>query len=97
MSKPPTAVHANRLRHATELRPLLCVVAVFGLGTIDHAPPFHHSINVWSTPWFWYVPTAVHALTRLHDTPDRALNSVAEAFGLGTTDHAEPFHDSIRV
>jgi hypothetical protein len=43
-----------------------------------------------------YEPTAVQAVADTHDTASSALLG-PDAFGLGTTDQAVPFHDSTRV
>jgi hypothetical protein len=42
-------------------------------------------------------PTAVHCERRTQETPPKKAPSDAEGFGLGTTDQAAPFHDSINV
>ena len=70
----------------------------FGLGTMVQAEPFHDSIKVWK----WSVsekkaPTAMHADGRRQDVPDNWVSAEDETFGLGTTDHTEPFHDSINA
>jgi hypothetical protein len=53
-----------------------------------------------STNVLWFpplAPTAVHAVGPLHDTAPRLSSGVGEAFGLGTIDHTDPSHDSIKV
>jgi hypothetical protein len=53
-----------------------------------------------STNVLWFPPlepTAVHAVGPRHDTPLRPSPWVDEVFGLGTIDHPDPSHDSIKV
>ena len=40
-------------------------------------------------------PTAVQV--EVHETPVRSFDSASLAFGLGTIDHVDPYHCSIRV
>jgi hypothetical protein len=87
-------VHAVAEIQDTPERVLLAVDGL-GLGTTDHVVPFHDSIRVLLGPLtvrLW-LPTAVHAVAETHDTLERKLR-VALGLGLGTTDHAVPFHDS---
>jgi hypothetical protein len=94
----PTAVQAEGLLHETPPRVLFWMLEVLGLGTIDHAEPFHDSISVWfSAPSTASTPTAVQAVELLHETPVNELGWLSEVLGLGTIDHTEPFHDSISV
>jgi hypothetical protein len=55
-----------------------------GVGTIVHAVPFHASACGGVLP-----PTAMHAVTAVHDTP-----YMTPIFGVGTTVHAVPSHAS---
>jgi hypothetical protein len=73
----PTATHADGLLHDTAFRPS----GVVGLGTTDHAEPFHTSFSV---------PTAAQNVELVQDTPLRKFNCVGGVAGLGTTDHEVP-------
>src|SRR5437870_5569546 len=69
---------------------MLCAVELFGLGTSDHALPFHDSISVRFTPlWFSYRPTAVHDFGVRHTTSYRRFQT-APGLGLGTICQALP-------
>jgi hypothetical protein len=94
----PTAVHENGPLHDTLFRKFVGAKATLGLGTMDHDEPFHDSINVRSRkrPGL-ELPTAKQAAGPLHDTPSKTSLSVGEVLGLGTMDHTDPFHDSIKV
>src|SRR5207248_1051206 len=99
----PTAMQADGPVHETPFnRSSSDAASTVGLGTIDHAEPFHTSISErsrWSVKW---CPTAMHATGLLHDTACKmfSLNgsfAVGGTLGLGTIDHTEPFHESINV
>jgi hypothetical protein len=67
----------------------------FGLGTTDHAEPFHDSTNDCAGP-LPVEPTATQFVTEVHATPASKL-CVGDGFGLGTTAQVVPFHHSVRV
>jgi hypothetical protein len=92
-------VHADGELHDTPSKTSLSVGDVLGLGTMDHTDPFHDSVSVCEDCGGSTLenPTAVHADGPLHDTPFRKLVWAKAALGLGTMDHTEPFHDSIKV
>jgi hypothetical protein len=79
--------------HDTSLSTLLARAdPLSGLGTADHAVPFHDSTSVLAPD----LPTAVQVLGDTHDTELSRL-APAAGLGLGTTDHAVPFQDSTSV
>jgi hypothetical protein len=59
-----------------------------GLGTTDHAVPFHDSTSV--APEY---PTAVHDVAETQET----LVNAPPPVGVGMSDHDAPFHDSANV
>jgi hypothetical protein len=61
----------------------------------DQKLPFHVSIRVAVEPNPWK-PTATQNLVPAHETPLRKLK-LPSGFGLGTTDHSVPLHDSVSV
>ena len=89
-------MQASADTHDTALSSTPWGAAGGGLGTTDHAVPFHDSTSVFSAfELFVYWPTAVHAVADTHDTPLRIPPSAGD--GLGTTDQVVPFHDSTSV
>jgi hypothetical protein len=64
---------------------------------MDHSEPFHASINVVVTRPLVESPTATQLDALMHDTPSRAFSSAGPVLGLGTIDHTDPFHASMRV
>jgi hypothetical protein len=90
-------MHADGPLHDTPLRP--SSDEALGLATIDHVDPFHDSINVRPPtllPEGDERPTATQTTALRHDTPFKLLSRFGR-LGLGTTDHTDPFHDSISV
>jgi hypothetical protein len=75
-------------------RPLL--IPPRGLGTTDHLVPFQDSTRARVERPLSKLPTAVHAVAEIHDTPPRVL-LFADGLRLGTTDQLVPFHDSTKV
>jgi hypothetical protein len=75
--------------------PMKLLPGPFGLGTTDHAEPFHDSTNVCAGP-LPVEPTATQFVTEVHATPASKL-CVGDGFGLGTTAQVVPFHHSVRV
>ena len=97
---PPTATHAVELVHDTAWsespeRPGIDVGS--GLGTIDHADPFHDSTSVSAPLSESKKPTAVQSVGPVHDTPNSSSYVDVATSGLGTTDQEVPSHDSISV
>ena len=66
-----------------------------------HCFPFHDSISVFATyllpSFFGYSPTAKQEFADPHETLLSEFDSWVVPFGLGTTDHSVPSHDSISV
>jgi hypothetical protein len=93
----PTAEQKVVETHEIPVRLLSKEALLLGLGTIDHAVPFHCSMRVcWATPEL-KVPTAVQSDDETHETPARLLFEESLVFGLGTIDHATPSHRSMSV
>ena len=93
----PTATQLDALVHAmAEAEP---TVDVAKLSMIDQRVPSHRSTSVDAfRSWEPVVmPTAKHAVTAGHDTPDKMLTDAPETLGLETIDHAVPFHRSVNV
>ena len=91
----PAAMHDVALAQDTANRTLPVDPVGLGLGTSDHADPFHDSTRVRrveGTPPE-AEPTAMHAVELVQDTPSRLLEAAGPGFG--TTDQAVPSHDSI--
>ena len=103
----PTAKQALVLGHETPWK-MLRVLPGFGLFTIAHAEPFQRSTKVsvgkrkGPRVSFASEPTAKQLVAVAHDTLTSRLDLVVTCglgarFGLGTTDHFEPFHRSMSV
>ncbi len=70
-----------------------------GLGSSDHAVPFHDSMRVRESglspsPVVLYEPTATHDVGDPHVTELSQLSTLAGGAGVATTDHPMPSHDS---
>jgi hypothetical protein len=94
----PTATHAVAETHETPAS-VLAAVPRLGLGTIFHTLPFHDSTSVRKVPLVPGSPpppTAMHHWAETHETALRVMY-VCPKFGLGTTCHDRPFHDSTNV
>lgn len=90
----PTATHEDSKGHETPEITLSCVPTL-GLDTTDHEAPFHCSIRVWDEPpALWASPTATHADTEVHETPNRVLlvKGPDAALALGMIDQLLPSH-----
>jgi hypothetical protein len=92
----PTAVHALGEVHDTPSS--TAAIAPVGLGArwIVHFVPFHLSASGAATRGRPELPTAMHAVGEVHDTPLRELNA-AGGFGVGWIVHFVPFHCSATV
>jgi hypothetical protein len=89
---PPTAMQAEAEVHDTPSRP-----PELGLGTTDQVVPFHCSIRddtEKGAVCMVELPTAVQAVADEHET---ATSLELPTLGLGTIDHVDPFHCSMRV
>src|SRR6478609_8696856 len=75
---------------------VLLVGSGLGLATTLQAAPFQCSINVWTVPPAWSVPTAQISFDAAAAIPYRTL-SPTPPLGLGTTLQAVPFQCSVRV
>jgi hypothetical protein len=64
---------------------------------IDHVPPLRDSISASFVVELVESPTAVQYEVVGHETADNMLLVAPNVFGLGTTDHEAPFHDSTSV
>src|ERR1700728_4587032 len=95
----PAAVHTAAETHDTPVRPFNAPCPL-GLGTMDHWVPSQDSIKVTSRLCVGEPtsapPTAVQAVGEVHDTLSSSSVMLA-GLGLGTTDQAEPFQDSVNV
>src|SRR5262249_60807259 len=67
----PTAVHADGAVHETPKRELTAARLGLGVGWMRHAVPSHRSARVTASPEaLTYVPTAVHEVAAVQDSPN---------------------------
>jgi hypothetical protein len=93
----PIARQDDALVHDTPLRTVKVPPAGRGLPTTRQDQPFQDSMS----PHVVEVlslndPTAMQDEALLQETALRTLETAPFGFGLGITDHAEPFHSSVR-
>jgi hypothetical protein len=85
--------------HDTPLKPLSWACLGVGEGWIDQRDPFQRSTSV---KYLWLgvrlvskLPTAVHDLADVHDTPSKSVPPLACCgAGVGWIDHRDPFQRS---
>ncbi len=92
----PTAMQERALGHDTLESKSDVGPAGSGLGTTIQIEPFPATARVCVLFDIRDEPTATQALPPGHDTPESELPAPA-GFGLGTIDHALPFHCSTKV
>jgi hypothetical protein len=91
-------MHQVAERHDTAVK-FVCIdeAGLTALITL-HSLPFHCSTRgSTSVPPAPLMPTATQNVGPAQDTPFSSLLPAPTAFGLGTMDHDDPFHCSIRV
>src|SRR5436190_20927268 len=91
-------MHALALAQETASRYVPVLPFGIGLGTTDHLLPFQRSTSgtVGDAALVRLLPTAVQLCGVAHETATSALAIVFGVDGLATTDHARPFHRSVR-
>jgi len=88
----PTAVHAVDDRHTTRFSELNTAPVGLGVAWIDQEVPFQRSANVVRLERVLPVlPTAVHAVGDVHETPVRKLEVAPAGLGVATIAHFVPF------
>jgi hypothetical protein len=91
----PTAKHVVPLHETSSKKP--GPPAGFGLVTRDQLVPFQRTTNGLDSVPSYANPTAKHVVPSRHVIPERLPATRPGGFAASTTDHAVPFHRSMRV
>jgi maltooligosyltrehalose synthase len=93
----PTALHAFGEVHEMATRSVCVEPDGLGVGWIVHFVPFHLSASGDSNPeGRKEIPSAVHEVGDVQDTPFRELDVAPTGLGVGWIVHFVPFHLSAR-
>ena len=95
----PTAAQAVDEVHETAVSTLSPDPFEMGVGLIVHDLPFHASASVATDSVLKLneLPTERHLVDEGHDTPDKTLDVAPAGWGLASTFHFLPFHNSASV
>ena len=69
----------------------------FGVGWMDQVVPFQASASVDEDAGLFELPTAVHAVEDVHETPDSELAAAPLGLGVESSIQVVPFQPSARV